>query len=227
MHIHFIQHVPFEGPASVGDWANDNNFTSSTTHVYQSTDFPPIEGIDMLVIMGGPMGVYEEDIYTWLKAEKAFIQTVIKAGKHVLGICLGAQLIAEVLGTVVKPHYQKEIGWFKVEKVNNHMLTNGLPAVFTTFHWHGDSFRLPKDATQLFRSEACEQQGFVLGKTVGIQFHMEVKKQALEVFTDHEKDELQKDDFVQTETEIIQQLDEFIPLQKQYMYSFLNNFIML
>lgn len=227
MRIHFIQHVPFEEPASIADWAHDRNHTTSITHIYKATNFPSIESIDMLVIMGGPMGAYDEDKYAWLKEEKAFIQSMIDADKRVLGICLGAQLIADVLHAKVFPHSKKEIGWFEVNKVNDHVLIKDLPASFTTFHWHGDTYTLPEGAIHLFSSEACMQQGFVLNKVAGLQFHPEVKKEALQVFTEHEKDELQKDECVQTEEEIIRQLDAHIHHQKKYTYIFMDNFIQL
>src|SRR5450432_104084 len=110
MPIHFIQHMPFEYPGSIADWATENNHTTSYTKVFEDASFPTTGSFDMLVIMGGVMGVYEEDEYDWMPAEKSFIKRSIEAKKKVLGVCLGSQFIAEALGAKVFPHTTKEIG---------------------------------------------------------------------------------------------------------------------
>jgi GMP synthase-like glutamine amidotransferase len=182
----------------------------------------------MLVIMGGVMGVYEEDKYAWMKAEKEFIKRSISTNKKVLGICLGAQFIAEALNAKVFPHTKKEIGWFEVEKVLQHKLTNKLPQKFMTFHWHGDTFTLPENAIPLFKTKACKQQGFVYNNHVaGLQFHMEVKEDLLNSMTENERAELIKADYVQTEDEIKKLMIKYISQQKKFMYSFLEAFTCL
>ena len=90
MHIHFIQHMPFENPGSIADWAKEKNYTTSYTKIFEDANFISIDSFDVLVIMGGVMGVYEEDKYEWMKAEKTFIKKSIEANKKVLGVCLGA-----------------------------------------------------------------------------------------------------------------------------------------
>jgi len=228
MHVHFIQHVAFEYPGSILDWALANNHTTSYTKVFEGDAFPSPATYDMLIIMGGPMGVYEEDIHPWMKDEKHCIKAAIDAGKKVLGVCLGSQFIASVLGETVAPHTLKEIGWWPVQKVQKHPLTDGLPAEFTTFHWHGDTFNLPQGAIQLFRTTQCEQQGFVYNDhVVGLQFHMEVKQDLLEGMTEHESNELTGIGFVQNLQTIQQHLAEEAPKQKLYMHTFLNNFTAL
>jgi GMP synthase-like glutamine amidotransferase len=228
MHIHFIQHVAFEYPGSIISWAAENNHSCSLTKIFEAVEFPLPGGLDMLVVMGGPMGVYEEDQYEWLKMEKLFIQAVIKANKKVLGICLGSQLVAEILGAKVFPHDLKEIGWWPVEKTTDHPLTRHLPASFTTFHWHGDTFDLPPGAIQLFRTTGCEQQGFIYNNRVaGLQFHMEIKEDLLAGMVEHERSELVKATYVQTEEEIKQQAPLYISLQKNYMQQFLEAFVNL
>src|SRR5688572_23524659 len=116
MRIHFIQHVAFESPGYLLQWAEEHQHTISFTRIYESPVFPSVDDIDWLIVMGGPMGSYQEDQYSWLKAEKEFIRAVIDAGKKVLGICLGSQLVAAALGAKVYPHVQKEIGWWPVKK---------------------------------------------------------------------------------------------------------------
>lgn len=225
MRIHFIQHMPFEHSASIADWAEEKNHITSYTKVFEAALFPSTEEFDMLVILGGPMGVYEESKYDWMKAEKLFIKKSIAEMKKVLGICLGAQLIAEALDAKVYPHTTKEIGWFEVEKVAAHPLTDHLPQTFITFHWHGDTFTLPHGAIHLFKTKTCAQQGFIYSDHVaGLQFHMEVKDDLLYGMTKYEKAELIKDDYVQTEDEIQQQAKHYINNQKSYIYDFLNVF---
>lgn len=228
MHIHFIQHMPFENPGSIADWAKEKNYTTSYTKIFEDANFISIDSLDVLVIMGGVMGVYEEDKYEWMKAEKTFIKKSIEANKKVLGVCLGAQFIAEALGAKVFAHTKKEIGWFEVEKVASHKLTENLPQMFTTFHWHGDTFTLPENTIQLFKTQACEQQGFVYNNYVaGLQFHMEAKEDLLNGMTEHERSELVKADYVQTEDEIKNLAPKYISQQKKFMYDFLETFLAL
>ena len=129
-----------------------------------------------VIVMGGPMGVYEADRYPFLRDEQRFIRQAAEAGLPVLGICLGAQLIAAALGARVYPGPQREIGWHPVEVTSpQDDFTAGLPSRFTAFHWHGDTFDLPPGATRLFRSDLYENQGFRWGRNVlAIQFHLEI-----------------------------------------------------
>jgi len=220
--------MPFEHPASIADWAAGKKYTTTYTKVFESAKFPLLNTFDMLVIMGGVMGVYEQDKYAWMPSEKTFIKESIDAKKKVLGVCLGAQFIAEALGAKVYPHTLKEIGWLPVEKVTSHKLTNHLPQIFTTFHWHGDTFMLPPDAVHLFKTKACAQQGFLYNNYVaGLQFHMEVKEDLLNSMTEHERAELVKSDYVQTEEELKAFMQQFIYQQKGYIYGFLDAFSQL
>ncbi|MBI2815941.1 MAG: gamma-glutamyl-gamma-aminobutyrate hydrolase family protein [Acidobacteria bacterium] len=135
-----------------------------------------LEYLGGLVAMGGPMGVYETDRYPFLADEMSLIRSAASVGLPVLGICLGAQLIAAALGAKVYPGPQKEIGWFPVEvTAPADPFTQGLPASFVGFHWHGDTFDLPAGAVRLFRSNLYENQGFRWGSNVlALQFHLEV-----------------------------------------------------
>src|SRR5215471_5921833 len=136
MRVHFIQHVYFENPGHLLEWAKEKSYSTSFTKTFENISFPNLNDFDLLVIMGGPMGVYDEEKFPWLKQEKQFIKDSIAANKKVLGICLGSQLIAEALGVKVYPNKEKEIGWWPIKKVNAE-LNNDLPNEFVTFHWHG------------------------------------------------------------------------------------------
>lgn len=228
MHIHFIQHMRFEYPASIADWAKEKKYTTTYSKIFEEAIFPSENTFDMLVILGGVMSVYDDYKYAWLPAEKIFIKNAIKEKKKVVGVCLGAQLVAEALGAKVFPHIIKEIGWFEVEKVSAHKITNHLPETFTTFHWHGDTFTLPGGAVQLFKTAACEQQGFVYNDHVAaLQFHVEVNHDLLTGMTEHENAELIKNTYVQAEDEIKQLTPKYISRQKKYIYGFLDAFIQL
>ena len=194
MHVHFITHASYEYPGYLLQWVQEKQYKTTFTKVYESPDFPKPGSIDLLVVMGGPMGVYEEAKYAWMKAEKKFIQDVIAAGKKVIGICFGSQMVASALGAKVYPNTGKEIGWLPVQKVkaaNNHSLLKELPDSFTTFHWHGDTFDLPPGAFHLLQSEITPHQAYLYdNRVLGLQFHMEAVPDLLGAMVQHGKEEL-------------------------------------
>jgi len=164
MKIHWLQHVPFEGLGCIERWIRTRPHILSRTRMYANDSLPAIADFDMLIIMGGPMGVSNIKRYPWLAKEMAFIEKAIQARKPVLGICLGAQLIASALGARVYKDRYKEIGWFDVhltEGAWNYRTLDFLPAKFTVFQWHGDTFDMPRGAQQLAYSNACSNQAFI------------------------------------------------------------------
>ena len=207
INMHCLQHVPFEGLGCISDWAAQQGISFTTTHLYQQQPLPSLAGFDFLVIMGGPMNVYEEEQYPWLVEEKRLIKEAIAAGKMVLGICLGAQLIVAALGSKVYRNKEKEIGWFPVrltEAGRQSLLLANAGTPFDAFHWHGDTFDLPPGAVLLAESEACKNQLFVLDdKVLGIQFHLEATPDTLQEMVAHGKQELQQSLYIQEENTII------------------------
>lgn len=198
MHIHYLQHAAFEGLGCIADWIDVKGHTVSATKLYEDASLPDLQKVDMLIVMGGPMGVYEEKTYPWLADEKAFIRAAIEAGKPVLGICLGSQLIAAALGARVYRNGQKEIGWFPAQ------LSEELaPAEATVFHWHGDTFDLPENAVHLGSTAVTPNQAFRVGEKVfALQFHFEVTPAAVESMIQHCGDELMPGEFVQPAAEM-------------------------
>lgn len=229
MRIHFVQHVSFETPGYLLTWAESHKYQVTFSKLFESDSFVQTNLFDVLIIMGGPMGIYEVQKYPWLKEEKRFIKKAIADNKKVLGICLGAQLVAEALGANVYPHHQKEIGWWPVQKINHpqtQSLTNYLPEQFVTFHWHGDTFDLPPGSTQLFTSKACDQQGFIQGRnTAAIQFHLEATDILIQQMINHEREELVDARYIQTEQKINEETNSHVQLQEGYMTRFINHFL--
>ncbi|WP_022669016.1 type 1 glutamine amidotransferase [Desulfospira joergensenii] len=205
MHAHYFQHVPFEGLGSIEPWLAANRYEITSTRFFKSAALPDPGPIDLLIVMGGPMGVMDEEEFPWLDREKDFIAEYIKTGKPVLGICLGAQLIASALGAKVYPNPQKEIGWFPINgSVSADPDLLGFPARAEVFHWHGDTFDLPEGAIRLAQSKACKNQAFQLGRSVvGLQFHLETTPTSLQGLVANCRDELLPSEFVQAEEKIL------------------------
>ena len=154
--------------------------------------------------MGGPMGVYDESVYPWLAEEKAFIKQIIAQNKPVLGICLGAQLIAEVLGAHVRKNDQREIGFFPLTGDGKIF-----PAEFMAFHWHGDTFGIPDGAVHLASSAACKNQAFIYrDKVLALQFHLETTDESLLSLYEHCQNEITGGPFIQT----LEKMEPFLPM---------------
>lgn len=204
--IHVLMHVPYEGTGCIDQWIKLHNHNVTFTRFYENSLLPPPDRLDWLIIMGGPMSVYEENIYDWLSIEKKYIKEAIENGKTILGICLGSQLIAEVLGAAVYPNNVKEIGWFPVAKSATGQgvsLLENVENEITVFHWHGDTYDLPPDSVHLFSSENCRHQAFLFEKRVlGLQFHLEVTEQSLSEMVENGRQELLASATVQSEEEI-------------------------
>lgn len=179
MRLHAFYHVPFEDVGSIKTWAAEKGHEIAATRFFEGETPPPAADYDMLVVMGGPMGVYDEKDHSWLTGEKKAIEAAVAAGKPVLGICLGAQLVSVVLGGTVTKNPVPEIGWFKVEMTQGGLdesVFAGFPQSFYAFHWHGDTFSIPPGAVHAATSAACANQAFVYNhRVVGLQFHLETQ----------------------------------------------------
>ena len=183
MKICALQHVPFEGPANIENWAKEQGHGISKILISKAKNFPPPGEFDWLVLMGGPMNIYEEAKYPWLQAEKKFIEQAIRNGKMVLGICLGAQLIADVLGARVSKNAFQEIGWLPVKltkEAQTSSIFSDFPPEFMAFHWHGDTLQIPSGAVKIAESVGCVNQAFEYeGRVVGLQFHLESTSESI------------------------------------------------
>jgi GMP synthase-like glutamine amidotransferase len=199
MRIHCLQHVPFESPGWIATWAATRGHDLAMVRVFAEEPLPAPSQVEALVVMGGPMGVHDDADHPWMKGEKHLVASVLAAEKHVLGVCLGAQMIAHVSGARVYRNRFHEIGWFPVEATPEGVAQFGLPPSFPAFHWHGDTFQLPDGAVHLAHTVACEQQMFMLGERVlGIQFHLEVTPEDVAAMCTHAGHDLPEGPYVQT-----------------------------
>jgi len=202
MRIYFFQHVPFEDPAYIAEWAQNRDISLQKIALHENEPLPILDSCDALIVMGGPMSAADEQVYPWLKKEKQFIEKAIEANKTVIGICLGAQIIASVLGARVFRNANKEIGWFSANKIptaDQSVIGKSLPERFMAFHWHGDTFDIPSGAIHLAESEACKNQGFVYqNRIVGLQFHLESTRLSIEALIENCENELIPSPFIQT-----------------------------
>jgi GMP synthase-like glutamine amidotransferase len=197
MRIHCFQHLAFENPGTIIEWSEQNQHSLSYTYFYEREfTFPPVSEIDGLLVMGGYMNVDEEQKFPWLLREKEYIRRAVASGKRVIGICLGAQLIASALGNKVYPGTEKEIGFFPIqftEQALKHPLFSHFSNPYTVFHWHGDTFDLPANAQSIASSAICRHQCYLIGdRVLGLQFHFEMTETIVEDMLHHDGHELEE-----------------------------------
>lgn len=226
LRIHYLQHVPFEDLGCIENWVTQKAHVLTSTKFYETPILPQLTEFDWLIVLGGPMGVYDEDKFDWLKTEKEFVRNSIQAGKTVLGICLGAQLIASALGARVFQNTDKEIGWFLISPVlesRQLLLSEQNADLYPVFHWHGDTFDLPEGAMRLASSEACLNQAFRIGENViGLQFHFEVTEKSIQRLIAFCSDELVAARYVQSAEMMLEKTQHVTEINKR-MFRLLDN----
>lgn len=185
MKVEIFRHVPFEDAGLLEPVLERRGARIDLIDVPLTdlSDHDPLAA-DLLVVLGGPIGAGDDDVFPFLATETALIERRLQAGAPVLGICLGAQLMARALGARVSPARRKEIGWAPIDLTEAGRtgclgrLEADRPAVL---HWHGDNFELPRGGETLASTENCPHQAFAIGRhALGLQFHLEVPPERLE-----------------------------------------------
>lgn len=217
-----FQHVFFEGPARISEGLVKRGYTLETVRLWENPPLPSPEGYGFLVVMGGPMSVHDGEAFPWMNAEKDFIRRWLSSEKPALGICLGAQLFAEALGEGVYPNGEKEIGWHPVRLLDE----GGVPAgEERVFHWHGETFGIPRGAVRIAESDACENQGFLLGKALALQFHLEVTPESVELMVRHGGAEPQPGRYVQSAGEMNRLAPQLCPRGNRLLEAYLSTLL--
>ena len=196
--------MPFEGLAGLEPRLRRAGFQIAATRFFEQAGLPDPAAADLLVVLGGPMSVNDMAACPWLAAEKDFIRRFAATGRPLLGICLGAQLLASALGARVYPGREKEIGWLPVAgEPHHHSAAFRFPDTAEVFQWHGETFDLPPGAVRLARSRACENQAFQIGAAIGLQFHLEATPESVRILVENARHELVPGPQIQTEAEIL------------------------
>jgi GMP synthase-like glutamine amidotransferase len=228
MRIQLIEHDPEDfSRTNISLWAAEKGYRVNQTYVCNNEDLPPVDSFDWLMVMGGSQQAWDEGATPWLQEEKAFLSDTLAAGKIILGICFGAQLLAEALGGKLFPNPQKEIGWHEVSLTRQgqeSFLFQNVPSDFVTFHWHSDHFSLPRSCTRLAGSKATENQAFVDKDRplVGLQFHPEYTRDMVRYYASEHSQDWVPDVYVSTKDEVLTRTEE-IPDTYWLMETLLNN----
>ncbi|HOK67454.1 MAG TPA: type 1 glutamine amidotransferase [Anaerohalosphaeraceae bacterium] len=229
MKIRCLRHVPFEDAGAIEDWAVHRGFPLCYTCLDENEGLPRTESFDFLVVLGGPMNIYEEEQYPWLAEEKQFLKECVRARKKILGICLGAQLLADVLGGKVSGNPFKEIGWHPVHlsrsAEQSPVLLRIFPKRFTAFQWHGDTFHIPPGGLRWAESSACQNQAFQYGQNIiGLQFHLEYTRKNIENMLYYCSDEIIDSPFIQKPS-IIRKGYDYLPQMNAMLFRFLDEWL--
>ena len=227
MKISVLQHAASEGPGEIGAWAERGGHDVRGHHLYRGDALPAAESFDLLVIMGGEMNVYQYRDYPWLKPEQQLLEAALADGKRAIGICLGAQLVADALGARVMQNREYELGWFPVAfSDEGRAVYPELPASAPVLHWHGDTFDLPRGATRLASSPACPEQGYVIpGKCLGLQFHLEVDPPLVKQFV-ASQEKWPAGRWVQKPEAILDEAAAHCETNKRFLCAMLDRFLM-
>jgi len=218
--LHYIQHEAIVCPGTTLEWARERGYSVGATRIHEHQPFPALAEFDLLVIPGGTMSVYEEKRFPWLKSEKDFVARSIESGKAVVGLCFGAQLLADVLGGQVAPNSHKEIGWHEVRRSESAAQTSilsSLPERFIAFQWHGDVFTLPPGAIHAAASDATPNQAFQYkDRVVAVQFHPESSRSTIQTLLDQAGHQVAPGPFVQDPATFLPQEQQLADMRRLF-----------
>ncbi len=227
MKIQILQHISALPPGSIIEWLEKHNYDYRINYIKRGDPLPASVETDFLIILGGALNVKDEIANPWLKAEKEFVRKIIFSDKPVLGICLGAQIIARALDMNVEKNTKAEMGWFDVvltEAGTEEPFLLGIPSKFTPLHWHNDTIRLSLDTDTLALSLATNVQAFRYRNALALQFHLEQTAESLDVLLQRAENIIKEDTFVQS-THSIKENYSNIAKSNEYLDTILNNII--
>ena len=208
MRIQLIEHDPEDfSRTNISFWAASKGYRINQTYVCNNEALPALDDFDWLMVMGGSQHAWDDQNNAWLEEEKRFVAEALAGGKLFLGICFGAQILAEVLGGKLFPNKYREIGWHEVSLTRQgqeSFLFKNVPTSFVSFHWHSDHFSLPRNCTRLAFSKATENQAFVSNDrpAVGLQFHPEYTREMVAYYAAEHSQDWTPDVFVSSSDEV-------------------------
>ncbi len=208
METYIFQHVAFEGPGAILPYLESKGYHVHLVKLYAGDPVPSSLDVDFAVLMGGPMSALEEDKYPFMVEEKQLCRELFAADKPVLGVCLGAQIMANAFFAPIRQNPEKEIGFYPVTFENGFTVN--------AFHWHGETFDIPEYAESIAYSEACRNQGFKIGRSLGLQFHLETTAESLNSLLENCAEELEaalsaKAKYVQSKSQILETAKTALP----------------
>jgi GMP synthase-like glutamine amidotransferase len=228
MKFTIFQHVPYESPGHILEWIKKNGHSIGFVNFYDHPALPEIKNTDALIVMGGPMNIHDDEEYSFLADERNFLKQFILSGKKVLGICLGAQMVADAMGAKVMKNEHREIGWFQVNVQQENLPINFqdiFPNAFATFHWHGDTFDLPDNVNGFVHSEATQNQGFIHHNLAAFQFHPEMTLAGIKELVQHNAEVFKHSNlFIQSKEEILKAAKINVEFNRAILFRFLEMF---
>jgi GMP synthase-like glutamine amidotransferase len=228
MRIQLIEHnLEDFSRTNISFWAAEKGHQVSQTFICNNEELPPVDSFDWLMVMGGSQHAWDDQGNSWLQEEKAFAREALDQDKLFLGICFGAQILAEALGGQIFPNEHKEIGWHDVSlnrEGRESFLFQNVPQSFVSFHWHSDHLSLPASCTRLAYSKASENQAFVCNgrPLVGLQFHPEYTREMVKYYAGQHGQNWVPDSFVSTKDQVLARTEK-IPDTYWLMETLLNN----
>jgi GMP synthase (glutamine-hydrolysing) len=211
--IHYLQHEDSVSLGSIRNWLSQSGHQFRGTNFQRNVRLPSLDDFDGLIVLGGSMSAYDEATFPWLCSEKEFLRHSIEADKRVLGVCLGAQLIASSLGKQVYRNPHLEVGWFQLHAcpaASSNPWSDVIPTSTEVFHWHGDTFDLPDGAIRLASSDACLNQAYAYrNNVVALQFHLETTVSEAQGWINEDLEKLVEGPFTQTPGQMLQSFERF------------------
>ena len=226
MKLLVIQNCKTEGIGLYEQYLIDNEIDYDIFHAYSNDRFPPISKYDFFIVGGTPISAYEISRHNFLRKEWRYLKQVVLLKKPYFGICFGCQLLARILGAKVRRNPVKEIGGYDVELTSqgkDDSYFKEFPSRFPVFHWHGDTFELPRGAKLLVKGKDCINQAFRYKNALGVQFHLEIDSEEAEKWTNEYSDELMSVN--KTRNQVVEECRMRENRMKNLAYKLLDNFI--